>query len=173
MTYRRFFIGLVMLLSPFFVFADSFCASGFDPDMNGTWTSAAPEFGYYTTYQSPTGSYLVSDANGIGYWLIYPFGVNSCLFKNYDADTDLTHGTYVIADCVNGGVTGGSFASGACAGGGGGGEVGGFATTTNATSTDALLGSINFGISILIFIGLLIAMGLVYNSVNSKKPWQS
>jgi len=46
------------------------------------------------------------------------------------------------------------------------------ATTTVATSTEAYLGSIAFGNAIEIGLLSLIAIGYVYNSLSTKKPWR-
>jgi hypothetical protein len=44
---------------------------------------------------------------------------------------------------------------------------------TSATSTEALLGSISFGIAILTGFAFLGIAGFIYNSMNKKKPWLS
>jgi len=51
-------------------------------------------------------------------------------------------------------------------------EGGGSGTSTTATSTDALLGSIGFGLAVIITILFIAVIGFVYNKITIKKPWQ-
>jgi len=46
------------------------------------------------------------------------------------------------------------------------------ATTTAATTTVAMLGSIAFGQGIMILLMSLLCVGLVYNSFTTKQPWR-
>jgi len=64
-------------------------------------------------------------------------------------------------------ITSGTAVVGACGGGGGGSS-----TTTTATSTEAILGSISFGLAIIITILFIAVIGYVYNKITPKKPWQ-
>lgn len=166
---------LILVFLPVKVFSASetscFLVSGFDPEAanglyyyNGLYNNSEPVFEYPTE-----GWYLASSALDSGYWNLRSSMIDidteyNSQFYNDDSYTSSPSGHSWAYQEEYGGYGAGTVSEVACE------EE---ATTTSSTTTsEVLLGTLNFGIAIIIAILSLFSITFIYNQMTSKKPWQ-
>jgi hypothetical protein len=161
------FLSLLMFAMPLISYGACYLGTSFStsPDDNGTYEPDGGTAGGFPTYINENNVCLFAKT-GDDYWRTRSAGVcaDGAIDSYYlTAGTGDPSGFPYIPDGVIAPTT--------CPGGGGGGSAT-TSTSSVAITNVALLGSISFGISVLIFIGFLIVIGLVYNGMSKKKKWQ-
>lgn len=162
---------LAFTLFPITSYGANFCASGWGTEqVNGTWIETGTENG--KAYYVKDGRYTRFPSNGNGWYL-------SAVLLSGDGETHYYYNNTYGATPVEADDSGGSFWNVYTGSNPVGGLVSGdcveeeeeLSTSTAATSTEAILGSIAFGQGIIIAIMSLGLIAFFYNSMTNKKPW--
>lgn len=167
------FVSFVFLL-PYNSYASTcnLIGSGFSSmtAFNGTWTRSVDTYRSLPSFTK--GSYYLAinpvayDASLL-YWIIDTTPESTGGFPYYKpyVDADGYVGNYTHN--IEGSPTEGTMTLEDCEGGGGTAT----STASSTTSTDQLLGSISFGITIIIVLLSMVSIGMLYNGITTKKPW--
>jgi len=171
----KYLVAILLTFLPLGAFASTFdgncyTLAGWNNNtiVNGSYTETTPLNNTENVFTNSDYFMYITQVSGSYYWVLNTTVQGNNTSNEYYADWGGTlppdPPESLTWNTSTGVAPAGTVSLVSCGGGGSG-------TTTVATSTEALLGTIAFGQGIQIVILFLMVIGFLYNNMSKKKPW--